>query len=158
MVANQGRSAPRFFHPPRSRELRKGRYPEPERIYLVTTTTLNRTPVFSDFYRARCLIKVLREHCTRDLADTLAFVVMPDHLHWLMQLGSLRLLEQVVGSVKSLCAHQIGHPVWQPGFHDHAIRREEDLLGIARYIVANPLRAGLVERLGDYPHWDAVWF
>jgi len=27
----------------------------------------------------------------------------------------------------------------------------------ARYIVANPLRAGLVERLGDYPLWDAVW-
>jgi hypothetical protein len=28
---------------------------------------------------------------------------------------------------------------------------------LARYIVANPLRAGLVEHLGDYPHWDAVW-
>jgi len=27
----------------------------------------------------------------------------------------------------------------------------------ALYIVANPLRAGLVERLGDCPHWDAVW-
>jgi hypothetical protein len=23
--------------------------------------------------------------------------------------------------------------------------------------VANPLRAGLVERLGDYPLWDAIW-
>jgi putative transposase len=31
------------------------------------------------------------------------------------------------------------------------------MTSIARYIVANPLRAGLVERLGDYPHWDAVW-
>jgi hypothetical protein len=28
---------------------------------------------------------------------------------------------------------------------------------VARYIVANPLRAGLVEHLGDYPLWDAVW-
>jgi len=28
---------------------------------------------------------------------------------------------------------------------------------MARYIVANPLRAGLVERIGDYPLWDATW-
>ncbi|MFV3290267.1 transposase, partial [Pseudomonas sp. NY11955] len=28
---------------------------------------------------------------------------------------------------------------------------------VARYIVANPIRAGLVSRVGDYPHWDAVW-
>ena len=31
------------------------------------------------------------------------------------------------------------------------------LRDVARYIVANPLRAGLVERVGDYPYWDAVW-
>jgi hypothetical protein len=28
---------------------------------------------------------------------------------------------------------------------------------VARYIVYNPVRAGLVSRIGDYPHWDAVW-
>ncbi|MGH8412134.1 MAG: REP-associated tyrosine transposase, partial [Pseudomonas sp.] len=37
------------------------------------------------------------------------------------------------------------------------IRRDEDLPAVARYIVANPLRAGLVEKIGDYPLWDAVW-
>lgn len=89
MVGSHGRSAPKFFHPPRSRELRKGRYSELGQVYLITTTTLNRTSVFSDLYRARCLIKVLHEHYMRGLADTLAFVVMPDPLHWLMQLGSL---------------------------------------------------------------------
>ena len=47
--------------------------------------------------------------------------------------------------------------LWQPGFYDHALRKDEDRLGTARYIVANPLRAGLVQRLGDYPHWDSVW-
>jgi putative transposase len=47
--------------------------------------------------------------------------------------------------------------VWQRGFYDRAIRKEEDLLAVARYIVANPLRAGLVSQLSDYPFWDAVW-
>jgi putative transposase len=28
---------------------------------------------------------------------------------------------------------------------------------IARYVVANPLRAGLAGTIGDYPYWDAVW-
>jgi REP element-mobilizing transposase RayT len=47
--------------------------------------------------------------------------------------------------------------LWQPGYHDHALRREEDLVATARYLVANPLRAGLVQHIGDYPLWDAVW-
>ncbi len=40
---------------------------------------------------------------------------------------------------------------------DHALRKDEDLVHLARYVVANPVRAGLVERLGDYPLWDAQW-
>ena len=47
--------------------------------------------------------------------------------------------------------------LWQKGFHDRAIRKEEDLQAIARYVVANPLRAGLVNKIGDYPLWDAIW-
>jgi hypothetical protein len=37
------------------------------------------------------------------------------------------------------------------------LRKDEDLQTVARYIVANPLRAGLVEKIGDYPLWDAIW-
>ena len=47
--------------------------------------------------------------------------------------------------------------LWQEGFHDHALRKEEDLVKLARYIVANPLRAGIVSKIADYPLWDAVW-
>jgi putative transposase len=48
-------------------------------------------------------------------------------------------------------------PRWQKTYYDHALRAEEDLRAQARYIVANPLRAGLVTDIGQYPHWDAVW-
>jgi hypothetical protein len=37
------------------------------------------------------------------------------------------------------------------------VRQDEDLHKMARYIVANPLRANLVERIGNYALWDAVW-
>ena len=139
-----------------SHRLRKGRYSESGQIYLVTTVTHKRVAVFDQLTEARLLISRIREDARRGSHQTLAFVVMPDHLHWLLQLqqGSL---SSLVGRVKSISARRLGGQVWQKGFHDHALRQEEDLVALARYVVANPLRAGLVERLGDYPHWDAIW-
>ena len=74
-----------------------------------------------------------------------------------MTLGEDAALSVVVRAVKAVTAKKLGGALWQCGFHDHALRREEDLLGVARYVVANPVRAGLVARVGDYPHWDAIW-
>lgn len=87
---------------------------------------------------------------------------MPDHFHWLIELqsGSLSELMQKTKSLSTKAVNQAtGRNVglWQRGFHDRALRREEDLAKMARYVVANPLRAGLVERLGDYSLWDAIW-
>jgi len=39
----------------------------------------------------------------------------------------------------------------------YGLRKDEDIKNIARYIVANPLRAKPVEKLDNYPLWDAVW-
>ena len=136
---------------------RRGRGSEAGRAYLVTATTARRRPLFADWRAARTLVAALREEADLGSAHTLAFVVMPDHLHWLMQLGDGAALADVVGRVKAVVAHRLGGPVWQAGFHDHAVRMEEDLAQIARYVVLNPVRAGLVRRVGDYPHWDAVW-
>jgi hypothetical protein len=57
----------------------------------------------------------------------------------------------------ALVSCRVGSRLWQDGFHDHGIRREEDLRKVARYIVGNPLRAGLVDNILNYPYWDAVW-
>ena len=147
--------------PPHSRDLRKGRHSEPNRIYLVTTITHQRQPLFLNFYAGRKVVHALRHEEQR--AETLAYVVMPDHLHWLLRLESEATLERVVRNVKAFSARRINEaverrgPVWQPGYHDRALRWEKNLVKLARYVVANPLRAGLVKRVGDYPLWDAVW-
>ena len=94
---------------------------------------------------------------------SLAWVVMPDHIHWLFQLGAVGSLSEVVKIFKARTAIQANSYLgksgafWQKSFFDHALREEEDVRGIARYIVANPLRAGLVQHIGEYPHWDAIW-
>ena len=87
---------------------------------------------------------------------------MPDHLHWLIELGqgSLSSLMCAFKSRSSCALYRAGadrQHIWQPGFHDRALRREEDIRAAARYIIANPLRAGLVSKVRDYPHWDCVW-
>lgn len=142
---------------PHGKNLRTGRFSQTNQVYLITTVTQNRHSIFADFYAARSLVAILRQEHTMQRAQTLAYVIMPDHLHWLMQLGNAAKLPTVVGAVKSLSAHRLKTAVWQAGYHDHALRREEDLQATARYIVANPLRAGLVAKIGDYPHWDALW-
>ena len=138
-------------------KLRSGRQSQSGQIFILTTVTQNRVPVFNDFPNARKLISVLRDQQRLEHAKTLAFVVMPDHLHWLMALGDKVTLSVCMRNVKRLSALSIGRPIWQNGFHDHAIRQEEDLPSVARYVVSNPVRAGLVSRTGQYPHWDAIW-
>ena len=141
---------------PRAHNLRKGRYSEPNRLYLVTAVTRGRRPVFADLQSARALINILRNEDRRNQVQTWAYVVMPDHFHWLLQLND-EALSKVVGRVKSLSSRQLGRSLWQDGFHDRAVREEDDLKAMARYVIANPLRAGLVESIGEYSHWDAVW-
>lgn len=139
-----------------SEDLRKGRFSERGRLYLITTCTTNREKHFVDLSNARAVIKAMKYQDNIGNSKTLAFVVMPDHIHWLFSLES-GTLSKVVGSVKSWSARSIGKPVWQSNYHDRALRNEESIISVSRYVVANPLRAGLVEHIGDYPHWDAIW-
>jgi len=100
--------------------------------------------------------------------ETLAFVVMPDHFHWLLALSGRRSLSRTVKTMKSYSARRINSgrinsvtgrkgQLWQTGFRDRAFGREDDLARIASYIVANPLRAGLVDSMREYPLWDVKW-
>jgi len=142
----------------RSHLLRKGRFSELGRAYLVTTVTHGREQLFADWRLGRIVVQEL----AAVPVETPAWVLMPDHLHWLLVLGEED-LGTLVRTLKSRSAIAVNRalgrvgPVWQKGYYDHALRGEEDLRSVARYVVANPVRAGLVERVGDYPLWDAIW-
>jgi REP element-mobilizing transposase RayT len=149
---------------PHSRDLRFGRISETGRIYHLRTSTEGGAPLFRDFLLGREVVRCMRFLDQRGDAESLAFVVMPNHLHWLVRLGRSRSLAQMMQSLKRNSARRVnqrlgrsGAAVWQPGFFDRALRAEDDLVAVARYIVANPLRADLCRHLGDYPLWDSVW-
>jgi REP element-mobilizing transposase RayT len=131
-------------------------------IYLLTSCTDQRRPYFADFWTGRIVVHVTQELDAKEQSETLALVVMPDHVHWLIELKQSSLASLMRG-LKSESARRLnlakGHtgPIWQRGYHDRAIRTDEELRAVARYVVRNPVRAGLVLRVGDYPLWDAIW-
>jgi REP element-mobilizing transposase RayT len=148
---------------PGHRALRKGRISLPRHAYLATTTTANRVGVFVDFKAACTACRCFESEMTLGDAGMLAWVLMPDHAHWLIQLGDREPLDRVVARLKSVSARSVNRvlgrkgPLWSRAYHDHALRSDEDVKAIARYIIGNPVRAGLVEQVGDYPFWNAVW-
>ena len=135
----------------------------PAQIYLVTTTTVTREPLFAEFPLGCVAARALTSpHLWRD-ASLLCWVLMPDHFHGLIELGSRESLSALIKRLKGNVARSVNAArqeegsIWDPSFHDHALRAEEDVRAGARYVIGNPVRAGLVERAGDYPFWDAIW-
>lgn len=143
--------------------LRHGRRSITGQAYLVTTVTANRQPWMTSWLVARA---VAREVGGRRLwrgSRVHAWVLMPDHMHVLLTLGDDESLSHLMNRVKSVsarAAHTVtesAQPVWTGAFHDHALRRDEDIAIAARYVITNPVRAGLVDTIWNWPFWDSEW-
>lgn len=148
---------------PGHRSLRKGRWSETGRVYLVTCTTRDRKPLFRDPALATAACRAISHSLPQASAAFVCWVLMPDHFHALLRLTGNTPLSRCVQRIKgrsSMACHAAmprPAPVWSRAFHDHALHADEDLLGAARYIIANPIRAGLVEQPLGYSWWDAEW-
>jgi putative transposase len=139
--------------------LRKGRVSLPNHIYLVTTVTADRNPHFLDIESARTASRLIMDSRTWGDAQPLCWVLMPDHWHGLIELGQHDSLSTVINRFKSLVSKRLSLKAgscWTRGFHDHALRRQEDLHATSRYILANPIRANLVKNVNDYPYWNSI--
>lgn len=143
--------------------LRKGRFSVPQQIYFITFNTKDREQIFHNWELACFAARMLSMNSTWGDAKILSWVLMPDHFHGLIQIGDDQSLSAIIKKAKGNTAISINRhrqqngSIWMDGFYDHAIRKEEDLPSIARYMVLNPVRAGLVKRCGDCPFWNAIW-
>jgi putative transposase len=143
--------------------LRRGRASLAGQIYLVTTTTHRRASLFDTWDVGLVASRSLCAAAADAHLTLLCWVLMPDHWHGLFALGERCGLSAAMNRVKSTSAIAINRArgasgrVWSRGFHDHAVRRDEDAVAIARYVVLNPVRAGIVRHVAHYPFWDAIW-
>jgi len=82
---------------------------------------------------------------------------MPNHLHMLITPGEQTSLERAVMMIKGGSSHRIkkellySSPIWMSGYHDRWIRNSAEYQTRKRYIEQNPVKAGLVETVTDYP-------
>ncbi|OOG59673.1 transposase [Rhodanobacter sp. C03] len=143
--------------------LRIGRCSLPGQLYLLTSATYERRPYFLDTDLARLAARSLSLASHWHPSHCLCWVLMPDHWHGLVELGEGETLTTVVQRIKGTTARAVGlhdpnvRPLWAKGFHDRALRYDESSRQVARYIIANPLRAGLVKDVMDYPYWSACF-
>jgi putative transposase len=126
-------------------------------VYSLTFCTFQRRPMFRDgALVARVRLSICQAAAERDF-DVHAYTFMPDHLHLLVQGRTLE--AELVPFVKlarqrsTLTTRDLRSSagLWQDGYFERTLRKDEDVFSVAKYIAANPLRAGLVENARDWP-------
>jgi REP-associated tyrosine transposase len=125
--------------------------------YFVTTCTAFRNPAFTDPDVAEHVVALILESADSHGFSVVAYCVMLDHVHLLVTAqredADLRRFVKHAKQVTGFDYSQINHTaLWQSGYHERVLRDDEATLAVARYILENPVRAGLAEALGEWPH------
>jgi len=143
----------------RSIRLKDFDYASPGVVYHVTIGTHQKQNLFTKPSINQHIIGVLKDSSRIYGYRLIAYCLMPDHLHILTQAGeNPKDLIEFVRGFKSFCS--VATPVatskvtsnklWQRGFYEHILRKEENVAEVAEYILNNPIRKGLAQDRGQY--------
>jgi putative transposase len=92
----------------------------------------------------------------------LAWVIMPNHVHVLLETSAGHPISSIMHAWKPFTANAANRILgrtgrfWQPEYFDRAIRDERHLASAIEYIHQNPVRAGLVDRPENWPFSSAA--
>jgi putative transposase len=124
--------------------------------YFLTFCTHQRHNAFTVSERVELVMTHILRTSHDQRFEVIAYCFMPDHLHLLIEGSSDSSgCREFIARAKQLSgfyyAKAFGERLWQRYGYEHTLRHEEATLSVARYIVENPLRARLVQRVEDYP-------
>ena len=162
MVAMRKQQPPhKSFNARRSLRLPDFDYRQPY-IYHIIMGTHRRKPILSRKELTRELIDLLVEEAKRVDVRVYAYCFMPDHVHILIRPEGAADVISFVQRYKSLSTriywkHGKGK-LWQRSFYDHILRKGEDVRQLARYILENPVRKGLIDDYLTYPFSGSLVF
>src|SRR3954468_11543274 len=131
--------------------------------YFVTTCTYDRADVFIADEPVAVVVDAFVEAAKEHAVTIVTWCVMPDHLHLLLDgdhdgadaRAFMNLAKQRSGFQFK---QRYGRRLWQEGYFDHILRDEERTEDVVFYIIANPIRKGLVENVLEYPYWGSMRF
>lgn len=131
------------------------------RTFLVTSSIAEKRNLLQSDRSAALFIRVLYDYRAQGKYRLHEFVVMPDHFHVLLTVGSEMTIEKAVQFIKGgfafRAARELGFraPVWQRGFSDVRVNDGEGFEKIREYIRNNPVKRGLAFQASELPHSSA---
>jgi REP element-mobilizing transposase RayT len=132
--------------------LRLGRHSRIGQSYILTTVTQERRCYFDDATAAQEVMDVFRSIDAEGLTHSLAYVVMPDHIHWLVEIRAFS-LDHIMQRFKSSSALRINRMlVGQDDSGNRAITITPFVLKnhcFAMRCTSSPTRSGRT--------WRAAW-
>jgi len=118
---------------------------------------VNRSDIFIDDDDYEMFLKILCKACRDYKVVVHDYCLMGNHFHLLVEtaLNNLSLFMKQINSNYAIYANKkqkrSGH-FWQGRFYSRYIVSDDYYYTLIRYIEQNPIEAGLVERVGEYPY------
>lgn len=124
--------------------------------YSLTFCTHFRSRVFVDADVVELVLSQILRAAGEEQFSVLAYCFMPDHVHLLVQGNSessdaRRLIKATKQYSGYAYSRKYGHKLWQPWGFERVLRDDEASFAVARYVVENPVRAGLAKTVVEYP-------
>ncbi len=141
--------------PKRARLIDKTSY-QGIRGYFVTTNTHQCKPFFTKSNIVSSAINYLDVVSKVCEIDVVSYCFMPDHLHLVLS-GNFENsnLEIFMNRYKQKTGFHFKKvfklKLWSTSYHDRVLRKTEEIRSVGRYTLLNPVKAGLVNDILDYP-------
>ncbi len=131
------------------------------RTFFVTSSVAEKRNLLQSDRSAGLFLRVLYDYRAQGRYRLHEFVVMRDHFHLLITVGSEISIEKAVQFIKGGFAFRAGKdlgfsaPVWRRGFSEVRVMDCEAFSRISEYIRNNPVRRHLVLEAAEFPHSSA---
>ena len=126
----------------------------------VTQRGVRSMPIFETENDYRVYLKLLREHCLEHELHILAYCLMPNHVHFLAVPGSIESLAKGIGNthreytIYFNSKEDVKGHLFQERFFSCPLDIKHTFATF-RYILQNPVKAGIVEHIEDYD-WSSA--
>jgi putative transposase len=133
------------------------RYHQAQNIHFITFSCYRRSPFLAEPEPKRIVEEILERTRSRHGARVYAYVLMPEHVHLLINESFAIPLAMFLKSLKQETSRRLKgerKQFWQTRYYDFNVHSPEKFSEKVRYIHRNPVTRGLVEAPELYP-WSS---
>jgi putative transposase len=124
-------------------------------LHFLTFSCFQRFPYLNCAAARECFEQALEQMRCRYRFVVFGYVVMPEHVHLLVNEPRLGVLSRAVQAMKlSVAVRRQPRPFWQPRYYDFNVFTATKQAEKLRYMHRNPVARGLVEKPEDWP-WSS---